>query len=377
LRKGRIAVALLLSVLALVIVLTLSNGPGRKSVTAPSPSSPSPSVSLSPAPSVPETSPPEPTESPPSLPEGVTLALPLQGWVTGVAAGPDAVYVVYVPDPLLPDEVIARLDVGTGSVVRSEVLGPFVDVAIVGDNLWAEAGEAPSRSLVHLDAETLTILGRTDLPGAFARAMAPSPAGLWVGGRGHLYLLDPSDGHVLVTVKVAGSVVALAVDVAGRFMYVSAEALDESGPLPVGERDGATGALLLTVPGPDALSIGGLSATSGGVWTSYATGMLGAVVFLRAADLREVAVFGPWGDRVAGTNDVSANVAAGMLWVGDGMTGELSCADAATGKVLGMPLPQFIGVMGLRDVVGLGAFVYVGSSEGLLRIDPDISCRSS
>jgi len=106
---------------------------------------------------------------------------------------------------------------------------------------------------------------------------------------------------------------------------------------------------------------------------SAATGNFGAAFFLRRTDLQ--------GDRhpVEAGQRVEGSVAAGHLWLQNGVGAALVCANPTTGRVQGeVSATQSLGPRfnGLSNVVAAGGFVFVGTGGGLLRIEPGL-CRSS
>jgi len=122
------------------------------------------------------------------------------------------------------------------------------------------------------------------------------------------------------------------------------------------------------------VAVNGTSATTGGVWVSVATGMLGTVEFHRVSDLRPVAAFGP--DRKGpATNAIKADVVDGILWVTDSMAGVVACADPATGRPREIVIPQSAGIAGYSNVAGAGSQVYLGIDRGVARITPSARCR--
>jgi hypothetical protein len=312
----------------------------------------------------------------------VRLVTRLEGPVTAVAAGDRAVYALYAPNPVAGQpQVVARLGLRTGTVTRSVPLQGAWRLALAAGWLWVSGGgssttQAGMRSLYRLDPATLAVRGRVRLPLAPA-ALAVSRAGLWVGAGKRLYRLDPWDGRVLARVTLGGEAGELAADPTGHLLYVATSVPGEATPLPITERDAATGALLATSAPLSGLAVNRLAATARGVWVSIATGLLAGVVLLQARDLRQAALFSPRGGE-AGSNATGADVARGVLWVVDGMAGRIFCADPATGKLRAeVPVPQALagGGWGFSNVVAGGAAWYLGTAAGIAQITPGPRCR--
>jgi outer membrane protein assembly factor BamB len=117
-----------------------------------------------------------------------------------------------------------------------------------------------------------------------------------------------------------------------------------------------------------------LAATPEGVWAAAATGMLGGVDLLARSDLRRTL-----GARPGGTNSIRVDLAEGILWISDGMTGRLRCMDPSTGKTrtwvprVGTPPDSY----GSGNVVAEGSAIYAGTNNGrLVRIDPGPACSA-
>lgn len=362
-RLGSCAAVAALAVIAAGCTSQPSSTSGPAEGATPSAASPSASPST------------RPTAVPSPGPKGVRLVVSLGSPVVAVTTGDDAVYAIYLPSPNGNQQVVIRLDPRTGGTTMSPSFpgaGNGDGLAFLGGSVWATGG-IPSTAgrafLYQLDAATLAVIDHIDLPGP-PSTIAAGPAGLWVGAGRFLILLDPSDGRVLRSLQVKGEVGHLAVDPTGRLLYVSTHLPADLTPLAITERDATSGAVLVSVPGPIGLAVNRLSATTTGVWVSYATGTLGSVVLLRASDLHLVASFRGGGGE-AGSNDVSAEVAGGILWVPNALGG-VWCADPATGRLRGREMFGERG--GLDHEVAVPPFIYAGAYKGLVRITPSPSC---
>ncbi len=293
-----------------------------------------------------------------------------------LASTADAVYAAFTKSgsgPAACSTRIARFDVRTGGVVRSRVLYGGFDLAANEESLWVSGTPVCSGSLrrlarsflYRLDPRTLAIEARIKLPDA-PGPMAFASAGLWVGARRRLYLLDSGTGGVRKVIPVRGDVNELAVDPTGRFLYVAAW---NGANGFVNERDARSGALLQSARELFGYPANWLSPTREGVWVSTATGNFGAAILLRNGNLQR-------GPLVEANQGVKASVAADHLWVqNDGET--LRCLDPASGRIQAtVTAPE--GGEGLRwfltNVVGAGRFVFVGGFAGLVRITPPQAC---
>jgi len=170
-----------------------------------------------------------------------------------------------------------------------------------------------------------------------------------------------------------GTVGAMGTDPTGRLLYVSTSDPAGAGPRSIYEFDAASGALLRRTTGPVGVAVAGVSAMADGVWVAVATGLLGAVDFYRASDLKHTATYevkrgGP------ATNGIDASVVNGTLWVTDGMIGAVACTDPATGRVREVIISGFNSGYGFSNVVGVGSNVYVGIDGGVLAITPSARC---
>ena len=137
----------------------------------------------------------------------------------------------------------------------------------------------------------------------------------------------------------------LSANAAGTVLVVG-EA-DSGGRGAVQRRDPATGALVASYPimGVSAPAVAGPFGSA--VWVSEATGMMGYVQRLDAATMTAAgsacAEGGTTSTCVEGTNDITARLAGGLLWITQIAGGQARnyCADPVTGrKIAPIELPQ-------------------------------------
>jgi hypothetical protein len=154
---------------------------------------------------------------------------------------------------------------------------------------------------------------------------------------------------------------SIAIDPTGRLLYAG---FDGNRPS-IAELNATTGATLAETSAYFGFDLGGprLAAIVGNVWVAYATGMDGTTVELHAANLTQAA------GGVGGlhTNGIDVFRGNAILWMSDGMAGELFCADQGTGAIrvsFNWPLGGLIAA----DAAG----TIVGDFNGVsfLRVDP-------
>ena len=359
-----------------LVALTACSGP---SSGADSPSAAPPTSSPAVAPS---SAPPSPSKPNPND-QKVQVVLSDHDPLRLIRTG-RSVYAAY-PGPIgasgLCTTRIARLDTRTGLVVRSPAFVGGFDLAVAGGRLWASGTplcsgtlrQGAKRSLTALDLRTLAIERRITLPQS-PGPLASSPAGLWIGTPGHLYLMDPRTGRVGSSVPVQGMVGALSVDPTGRRLYVSTYTWNKADgveDLPITERDAQSGTLIHVAHSQFGYAPNWLWATWGGVWVSTVTGNFGSAFLLGRNDLQV-------GPSIDSGHGVRASVVDGHLWIQDVDGETLRCANSTTGAVLGTVIttdvPRDYGLFS-TNVVGVARNVYVGGSAGLVRIPPPAACE--
>ncbi len=280
---------------------------------------------------------PTPRPSPnPSKPSTAVSIATLPGPVTRLIGGGGSLYAIYSTDLRTDRTTIARLDPRSGRVVaRTDSAFPSArEMALAGPWLWATTAASPNaatRELYRLDPITLKAQVIYHLQGGVG-GLASAPAGLWVAEGPNVVLRNASTGAAIRSAPVKGMAGALGADPKGRRLYVATSHPNDIQPLQLMEFDATTGQLLAGVPDLQGVATTALSATNDGVWESTATGLQGAVRFLRTSDLRQTANYPGGHDVTSGTNGVGAEVVAGWLWVHDSMGGTLACADPSTGQ---------------------------------------------
>jgi hypothetical protein len=249
---------------------------------------------------------------------------------------------------------------------------------LAGGSLWVAGGlrdgEAPdARLLYRLDPRSLAVQQQVELPepGVPERvvaALAAAPDALWAGFGPLLVRVALDGGGSEIKARTKGEVVSLAFGPGGDVLYALESSADG---LFVTRRHPITGALrvrsanLLGVPG------GVLTPTSDGVWVSYPTGMLGALVRLRAGDLRVLAEVEAEPDSNIGTNSIAGFAVGEVLWITDGMGSTVACADPNSGAI--RHVEDLDGADGL---VADSAALYVASSHGLMTMAPPVDCAA-
>lgn len=296
----------------------------------------------------------------------------MHGVAISLLAGDGSIYALYGDrggsgPRLLP--VVIRFDPRTGSVSKSRHIPGARGFALVGGSLWVAARR---EGLVRLDPRTLVVTGRRSL-GSPATAVAASIGGLWVGGGSTLFLVSPAEAITERTIRIPGVVSHLATSPSGSALYVETHHVHDMTPLRLEERNASNGELLASIRSPAGIAANALAGVPGGVWISFATGLLGSAVRLSSSNLRQTAGLGL---RPPGTNSTDVSVAGGILWVSDEMIGRLSCADPTTGASrASMTVPQRIFAGSLSNVVDFGARLYVGTGSGLFEFTPGRDCR--
>jgi len=250
---------------------------------------------------------------------------------------------------------LARVDAATGRVEAARYLGAAFEQAIVAAGaLWvatATGSTTAATVLLRLDPDTLQVTGRWQVetggaPHWAAQALAVAGGGLWVVGGNRLLHLSLPGGTIIASIALPGAASSdLSADATGTVLVVG-EA-DSGGRGAVQRRDPVTGALLASFPmiGVAAPAVAGPIGSV--VWVSEATGMMGYVQRLDAATMTDEGSACQEGGTpstcVEGTNDVTARLAGGLLWVTQVAGGKARnyCADPFTGRTIApMELPQ-------------------------------------
>ena len=372
-RRARVGIAVALSVLLLAGCATGNAHPSPTAIESPT--------------AAPTTSSPQPTPSPsPALAAWISRSI-RTGPVGAIALAPNAIYIIYEKsqpagsyDPALAR--VAIIDRSTGELHDGGAFPGAQSLALAGGYLWVASGASPgvNRSdanvLYRVDASSLVVerrisLGRLVSNGNYEPPVLAAIGGrLWVGYGVHVARLDPTTGAVLHTSTVGNpgaGVSSLAIDPSGRVLYVGMAGDCVTGAS-VAEVNSTTGMRIATTSAYYGCDLGGpnLAATGDGVWVAYATGLEGAAAELRASDLEQSAL-------IPGqhSNGIEAFTGGGVLWLTDGMAGELFCADPATGATRASVIWP---LGGLVAADARGAFL--GGYDGVSFLRPDPLCRA-
>jgi len=291
------------------------------------------------------------------------------GPVYVLASGPGAVFFLIAPQTSR-SPLVARYDVHTHDMATGPRIQGAADLAYAGGSLWVSAGVQSSAKqpagtkLYRLNPSTLQIADTFSMPKP-VMPLLPTPAGLWSGSDGDLYLVDPASGAIKRTVAVTGSVGQLAWEKTNHLLYDSTHRSGFADAFAVEERSAASGALVVrstrlrNVP-----SINSLASTPDGVWVSYATGMMGTSELDQRSDLQRA------GAPIEGGNGMLTSIADGILWIAPYRG--LQCADPATGQVRS-DVPKVAGFW-TSEVVAVGSNVFAGGFRGLVKIHPGPNC---
>jgi hypothetical protein len=251
---------------------------------------------------------------------------------------------------------LARVDAASGRVEAARPLdAAFEQAVLAAGALWvaASTGSAPAaQTLLRLNPDTLQLTGRWRVgtgPGQdwAGQLLVAAGGGLWAAGGNRLLHLSLPGGKVTASIALPGAASSdLSANAAGTILVVG-EA-DSGGRGAVQRRDPATGALLASYPmlGVSAPAVAGPIGSA--VWVSEATGMMGYVQRLDAATMTAAGSAcqedgASTSTCVEGTNDVTARLAGGLLWITQiaGGTARNYCADPFTGrKIAPIELPQ-------------------------------------
>jgi hypothetical protein len=288
----------------------------------------------------------------------------------------DAVYVLDSDNVLDPTRRIVRFDIGSGRLTTSGPLWGALDLAVTDGSVWVSGGSRGSAGngiIYRLDRITLGRQESITLP-APAGHLAVGPAGVWAGAGKAAYLIDPAAGGVVRSVDLPEVAGALAIGPSNE-LYVETHPVGDLSPGPIEELDATTGQLLASGPGPGGVSWVSLSAARGGVWTTFATGMLGAAERLSARDLRPSAALKTEnGRRFHGSNGIQVSVAGRVLWVFD-QGAQYGCFDPVTGTRRATLGFRFSAVTDVNSTVyAIGQPVLDRPVFDLIRITPGPGC---
>ncbi len=289
-----------------------------------------------------------------------------------------------------------RTELANGSVRK----GPaFADagIALASGYLWvfSAPGQSASRSapavVREVSPRTLAVVRSVALPppgpvSAVSVATGPGDS-VWIGDASVAWRVSAVTGAVLtrVTVPARFAVRDVAVDPAGRHLYVSAFDLrPQGGPGAVFEYAARSGRLLASAmygPVTFALSGAALTATPPGVWASYRTGMLGSTILLRRRGL--VTVLPPgYGKSPGGPGSVyvwpmgaTTVYGGGSFWVAN-EAGVMACASPRTGMVRARMQTRQASLAG-NDLLAVDQSAHLAyglGQDGLIAISPPARC---
>jgi hypothetical protein len=274
--------------------------------------------------------------------------------VAATATGLYVAWQVSRPGSVMGSE-LARVDAASGRVEAARYLGAAFEQAVLAAGaLWVATatGSTPAAEvLLRLNPDTLEVTGRWRVgtggwPRWAAQVLAVAGGGLWVAGGNRLLHLSLPGGTITASIALPGAAISdLSANAAGTVLVVG-EA-DSGGSGAAQRRDPTTGALLASFPmtGVSAPAVAGPVGSA--VWVSEATGMMGYVQRLDAATMTDEGSAcwegGTPNTCVEGTNDVTARLDGGLLWVTQiaGGPAHNYCADPATGREIApIELPQ-------------------------------------
>jgi DNA-binding beta-propeller fold protein YncE len=298
-----------------------------------------------------------------SSPPGVFGRPLLWPQVAATATGLYVAWQVSRPGSAVRSE-LARIDAASGRVEAARYLGAAFEQAVLAAGaLWVATvtGSTPAAQvLLRLNPDTLEVTGRWRVgTGGWQRGVAQvlvvAGGGLWVTGGNRLLHLSLPGGTIMASIALPGAASSdLSANAAGTVLVVG-EA-DSGGRGAVQRRDPVTGALLASFPvmGVSAPVVAGPVGSA--VWVSESSGNMGYVQRLDAATMTDEGSAcregGITSTCVEGTNDVTALLADGLLWVTQiaGGPARNYCADPVTGRAIApveLPQPARDGVLAI------------------------------
>ena len=252
---------------------------------------------------------------------------------------------------------LARIDATTGRIQARQRFSAFVlQVLQAAGSLWVATSigsASATETLLRLNPRTLQVTRRWRIgiggePDWAAQVLVVAGGGLWDAGGNRLVRVSLPTGMVTTSIPLPGAASSdLSANAAGTKLLVGIA--DNEGRGVVQRRDATTGAVLASrrVSGVAAPMVAGPVGRA--VWISEPTGMMGYVQRLNAASMtadRSTCWEGQITRTcVSGTNDITARVANGLVWVTQvaGGTARNYCADPVDGRKLasiGLPQPN-------------------------------------
>jgi hypothetical protein len=296
---------------------------------------------------------PTAASSPPGV-EGAFGQPLLMPQVAVTATGLYVAWQVSRPGGVVRSE-LARVDEASGRVEAARRIGAAFEQAVsAAGALWvaASTGSTPAaQTLLRLNPDTLKLTGRWRVgtgggqPWA-AQLLVVAGGGLWAAGGNRLLHLSLPGGKITASIALPGAASSDLSANAAETILVVGEA-DSGGRGAVQRRDPTTGALLASHPMMAASAPAVVGPIGSAVWVSEATGTMGYVQQFDAATMTaEGSACGEGvttGTCVEGTNDITARLANGLLWITQIAGGKARnyCADPFTGrKIAPIELPQ-------------------------------------
>jgi outer membrane protein assembly factor BamB len=237
-------------------------------------------------------------------------------------------------------------------------------------------GEGAQAVVEQLDPTTLATHSERDLP--VKDALYPSPpipvlttvgGPLRVAAGQDIWALNPSTGVTETEFDTGNQINSMSTSPDGTLLYTSGVVSNDGG-FKVTEYDAHTGEQLNRSDQQFSVGAGAVSATNGGVWVSYRTGMAGPALELSSEDLSKIAppndLRGSFGgfDQIMG---VGSDVSEGVLWLTS--IGEITCADPRTSVV------RVSETVSVSDPIAVGGLLYaLPPSGGVVVITPPKTC---
>jgi hypothetical protein len=357
---------------AVAVGLALQTACSASPHAAVSPSPPSPFVTMT------------PSESPsaaeghggPNPPAGtVRKVLALPGRPLDIVAGDGALFTIVRSEGGATPIRLDPPSTGTSGVpilLDGETPG-MITYADGAPWIAAQAGAVARLDPTSL-APTLTVRVVPDI-----RDVESSQGRLWVATRRAIQEIDPSGGEIIASYRLPSRIARFAVSPDGTRLYVALQGPVRHDKVPIIELDADTGSFLARTRGGVAElgGVGGLTATTRGIWIAAAGGNMGSAVFARSSDLRQRE--GEAGTRhgpIEGTNAIQLWLAGHRLWEFS-PDGSLSCLDPPDHPrqrgyvVAGHGHRQ----LGIGAVVSIGSQVWTGTSNSIDLLVPPRGCR--
>ena len=307
----------------------------------------------------------------------VRIQVPFSGRPAGVAAAADGtIFAAHTTHPDSGPLVVIHYIPGVGPVARSHPLrgGRSANaqgrIAEAGGAVWVlgRRGTGGVGLIRRLGTRTLRSIGGVRVPGHPA-AIVATPAGVWVGAGQFLYRLDAWSGARTLSTVLPGTITHLAASPDGALLYATT-----SGPtlandsVPILELSAWSGEILHHSSSccADLSGVSSLAATSSGVWTTNATGMMAGVSFYSSEDLSS----GQPREGAGGSNALTVAVGGGIVWRLD--NDHVTCFGPGTGK---SGLLRRTTILTAPPFVTVASGIYAATYRGLARVIAQPACR--